>query len=97
VNGTGFLGKKLSKMKTQLTLEDQKAFALMASQNWGSWPMPQIDIPYTATQVEDGDQTATILKFDYPVTTVDGFAAKKMRVYPISKRKPEGKITTLRS
>jgi hypothetical protein len=83
-------------MKQQLTVEDQKALAIMASQNWGGWKMPEIDIPYTAVQVEDGDQTATIVTFEYPVTTVDGFTSKKMRVYPVSKRKPDGKITTLR-
>lgn len=83
-------------MKQQLTLTDQKALCQMASENWGSWVMPEIGIPYTAIQQQEADQIATIVTFDRPVTTVDGFVSKTMRAYPLSKRKPEGKITILR-
>jgi hypothetical protein len=84
-------------MKQQLTLDDQKALSTLASSNWGSWTLPEIGIPYTASQVEEGNEVATVVKFDYPVTAPDGFTSKKMRVYPISKRKPDGKVSALRS
>ena len=84
-------------MKKILTLEDQKALANMASKNWGAWEMPVIGIMYRAVQIEDGFQTATIVAFDYPVTTTEGYTGTKMRVYPISKRKPNGGISVLRN
>ena len=85
-------------MKKQLTLEDEKALATMASENYGSWTMPCISIGYSAWQEEggSGEQIATIVKFDYPVTNTAGFTAIKHRIFPVSKRKPEGRVSALR-
>jgi hypothetical protein len=81
----------------KLTPEFQLYFAKIAKENHGSWPSsdawPACGVGYTVNQFEDG----VAIKFDSPVTSVEGQQAKKFRIRPVSGRKPNGEFSALRS
>lgn len=82
-------------MKRDLTIDDEKALIIMASENWGSWKMPCVGIGYSAVQKEIAGQTATIVTFDYAVTNSEGVTSITHRIYPKSNSKP-GRVAGLR-
>jgi hypothetical protein len=83
---------------TIVTAEFIKAMAsaVKAAQPSGRWvnmaDCPASPIGYSVTPTEDG----TFVKFDQPVS--DGkYTARRWRVYPISRNKPEGQMNAMRA
>lgn len=82
---------------TIVTAEFIKAMAsaVKAAQPAGGWvnmaDCPASPIGYSVTPTEEG----TFVKFDQPVS--DGkHTARRWRVYPISRNKPEGQMNAMR-
>ena len=83
---------------TIVTAEFIKAMAsaVKAAQPAGGWvnmaDCPASSIGYSVTPTEDG----TFVKFDQPVS--DGkYTARRWKVYPISRNKPEGQMNAMRA
>jgi hypothetical protein len=79
-----------------ITPEFVKQLATEVKNSGGSWvnikACPQCQVGYTVTPFDNGD---VIAKFDRPVT--DGkFTARRWKILPVSKRKPDGEMLALR-
>ena len=82
---------------TIITPEFIKALATEVKASGGSWVdmsnCPTSPIGYSVTPYDNGD---VIVKFDAVVS--DGsYSSRRWKVYPISKRKPEGMMSALRA
>jgi hypothetical protein len=80
----------------QITSDFIKSVCTEAKNANGGWlemsNLPSIGIGYSVTPFED----KTVIRFDAPVTTPDGQTGTRFKVYPVSKRKPEGQFSGLR-
>jgi hypothetical protein len=82
---------------TTITTEFVAQLATELKNANGGWldmnSAPKCEVGYSVTPFENGD---VIVKFDAAVT-FDGSTARRWKLYPVSKRKPEGKLSAIRA